>query len=150
MPTELENAVNARDAALVVRLLAPMTEADRRAEAPALIALLRKIKKDQRGTWGPQTYGRESTASLAVQGTASLTEIKSVVRFYVEEGVYDVLVARRPDWLLEWAEWSLRESEQYRSVQVWPFVRRMVKEGLIPRPNVDMYYLALVDRHKQN
>jgi len=150
MPTELENAVNAGDAALVVRLLAPMTEADRRAEAPALIALLRKIKKDQRGTWGPQTYVRESTASLAVQGTASLTEIKSVVRFYVEEGVFDVLVARRPPWLLEWAEWSLRESEQYRSVQVWPFVRRMVKEGLIPRPNVDMYYLAMADRAKQN
>jgi len=148
MPTDLENAVLAGDQALATQLLAPMTEADRRAQAPAMIALLRKIKKDRRGTWGHDTYRLESTASLAVLGTATLSEIKSL-SLVVPDETHQVLVDRRPTWLGDWVEWSLRDSEGYRANNTWTIIRKMVVDGIIDRPVADMYYLCMAEHAKK-
>src|SRR5258706_6373538 len=97
----------AGDADGCVSLLAKLTEAERRAlAADALLAhreahrerianISRPLKDPDRA----QAEARRATAFLAVLGTATLAEIKKAPSSWGDARVYDVLTARRPQWL---------------------------------------------------
>jgi hypothetical protein len=81
------------------------------------------------------------TASAAVAGTASLSELKSLSYrvWHFEEEAWRLLAARRPDWLAGWADWVMGENSRS-----WIYVRRLVQEGMIERPTADHYTTAML------
>lgn len=148
---ELETAIRAGDAGRCGELLQGVSEADRRAAAPMALK------------WHQAATGRRmnelkfpelvfpsaraeqervgDAASVALLGTATLGELKKLgwSAFHVIDAAYDALRERNPPWLAEWADWALVERRT-----VWPYVRRMVREGRMPPPTVDAYITAMI------
>jgi hypothetical protein len=54
--------------------------------------------------------------------------------------LFCVLLDRRPDWLAKWVEKELEE----RMFSDWPFVRRLVRAGLCPRPEGENYIVKML------
>src|SRR5205823_9759031 len=88
---------------------------DREADGPAL------------PEWASRSLGWEVTG-IALLGTASLAQLKAVgdvVTRSVPHHAYEVLRARQPAWLNEWAAWFLS-----RNSLAWGPVRRLARDGL--------------------
>src|SRR5262249_35916766 len=60
------------------------------------------------------------------------------------ELAYEVLAARRPSWLGDWAKMALEINPR-----CWPLVRRLVREGFCQRPEIDNYWLGMLDTHSE-
>jgi hypothetical protein len=134
-PDELEAAVLGGDAARVVALLAGAAEADRLA-CGARMARLRK----EHGDW-PVLAGQRSvndTTLLALLGTGTAAQIRGGRRMYVHEAAGTVLRLRPCELLVELAPWMLEHLG-------WAFVRRLVRDGTIPRPLGDAYIVGMLD-----
>ena len=76
--------------------------------------------------------------ALATVGTAPRPEINHAFTPDYER-VYRILVHRNPPWLAAWAEEALR-----RQALCWPLVRLLVRQGLMPRPNDELYGMGLM------
>lgn len=150
-PEELEAAIRAGDLNGCVEWVTAATEAERRAAAPlgqrwlkaawdrhldrtAEVAI--DLPRDAQ-----QVQRIAKTASAAVAGTATLSELKSLAYrvWHFEEEAWRLLAARRPDWLAGWADWVLGES-----ARSWIYVRHLVRDGLIEKPSVDHYTTAML------
>lgn len=139
--TELDQAIR-ESAEAVVALLHDRPEVQRREWSKAPLSLF----KDYRASFSKQVNGvsREllnKTLTLAILGTASLTELKKfkVIGHYDKELAVELLRNRQPDWLENWAEWFLQEVPLR-----WTFVRRLEREGLITRPPDPIYLFGLL------
>ena len=139
---DLESAIQAGDAERCAALLDIADEPERRAVAARLL----RMEKDHDFFDSAQNpdrqaaYNRLWTLHVALLGTATLRELQKTRAACPAEFTYRILAARRPPWLAEWADWSLE-----RRPGDWRPIRRMVREGLIPRPQTDWYYLRMVD-----
>jgi uncharacterized protein DUF6493 len=140
-PEELEAAIQAGDAQRCLDLLETATEAERRAAAPVAIAY-------RTGTGGREYLEPVSwtdwneTTGIALLGTASLGELKSLGHFStasVPGRSYEILRARRPEWLGAWAAWILGEAPH-----AWGTVRRLQREGLCTVPEDERYVIGMI------
>jgi hypothetical protein len=80
-------------------------------------------------------------AQVAVLASASIAELKRLRLRAVPppQEAYEVLVSRRPPWLDDWAEFVCEIS-----VECWPAVRRLVREGICRRPSGDAYIERMI------
>ncbi len=136
-PQELEQAIQSGEQS-VVECLQQAAESERRAAAPVAIRLYAAWRSDPLGAGklgGP--------AALAMLGTATLSELRKahVDGVWDHEGAVAILRQRRPDWLPAWVAWTL-EKQPY--VSRWGLARRLEREGLIARPDVDGYWLGMI------
>ncbi len=123
----------------VVAWLRGKDEASRRASAPAVL----KLYKSTSGAYQGPEREINRAASVAMMGVATMAELrKARLDLALEqEEVFAVLRDRRPDWLTEWAAFSLeRQPHGFR----WLFVRRLEDEGLCQRPDGEGYWLGMI------
>jgi uncharacterized protein DUF6493 len=148
---DLEAAIRTGEAERCRELLAGASDSERRAAAPAALkwhsaACGRRMGEDPPAdlVFPPTRAEQErvyEAASVALLGTATLSELKRLgwKALMLADGAYAALADRRPDWLSDWADWALGERSW-----VWPHVRRMVREGLMPCPQADAYVTAML------
>ena len=137
----LEEAI-CTDPERVAALLSGCSEEERRELAPVALAWYKKWWGDFASEIdGVPRQTLNGTVTLAVLGTANLTQIKKhkVFGHYDEELCLRVLEERRPSWLALWAEWMLEEVPAR-----WSFIRKLERQGLIQRPDTDTYVLGMV------
>lgn len=145
-PEELDEAIGTGDVERVLAVLAGATEAERRAAAGVPGRWGERVAEH----WRRRQAGEEplipaerfsgvgDCISMAVVGTAGGVELHHT--FHVDyERVARVLADRRPAWLTRWSEQALR-----RHPPVWRLVRLLERQGLIPRPDPELYTLGLI------
>ena len=97
------------------------------------------IKDANGGRINPLTQA----ASAAFLATGTLSQLKKHGRNLSRSDTdFTILAARKPDWLTEYAAWSLEKSPA-----VWPAVRRLERAGLCQRPDTDNYILGMIEGH---
>lgn len=136
----------------VVQLLAGASEKERKAASGAVIERLERALQPwvNQGLTPAQArriifqfagVGKrvDFRPQLALIGTGTFGEVK---RFGVATPAqaFDVLAARKPKWLGDWCKWALGAS-----ASSWPAVRRLVREGICERPEIDEYYLHMLN-----
>ena len=130
----------------IIRLLAPLDEAQRKAIASHCVDWLRKLRKndfieDPPGTfrWNPLM----GPAEVAVFCVSNLTEIKKLGRRSLPEGeaLLEILKLRKPKWADQIADMLLEGTYYWGS---WPVVREMVKLKLCPKPKSVRYYTGMI------
>ncbi len=137
-PQELEQAIQAGEQA-VVDCLQGAGESERRAAAQVSLRLYAAWRSDPLGA--SKSLG--APAALALLGTATLSELRKAHL----DGVWDqerailILRQRRPEWLSAWVAWTL---EKQPFVLRWGLARRLEREGLIPRPETEGYWLGMI------
>lgn len=130
------------DGERVAALLRGRSEEERKELAPVALAWYQKWWGDFAAEIdGVSRQILNSTVTLAVLGTASLSQIKKhkVFGHYDDELCLRVLEERNPSWLEAWAVWMLEEVPPR-----WGFIRKLERRGLIGRPETDMYVLGMV------
>jgi hypothetical protein len=150
-PEELEGALRAGDADRCLSLLAGAAEPERRTAAALAARWYRAVIDGHTGQEsaegielperGPALERVCDAASVCLMGTAVLSELKKLGwrTWHLRDRGYEALAARAPEWLAEWADWFL---EQYG--RGFPYVRSMVRAGLLPRPECDAYIVAML------
>lgn len=154
LPIELERVLDQGDVAGCVVLFANATERERSSMAKIAVPRLKKQLGGILGRlldrFGALPEHDESLLSqfelakreqivatqVAVLACAPLGQLKKLgVRAVPPaDEAYAVLVARRPPWIDEWAEFICN-----LSAFCWPVVRRLVREGICKRPDGDGY-----------
>jgi len=150
----LLEAIVAGDLPAVAALLRGLPEAERRPLAPALVKLARAsrtaeimrlgpdgVTYERLIVWDRQIWEQQRALSLALLGTASMTELRRVGAWRgavvdVPHGT-EVLLDRRPEWLERWPEWVL--GSQVREAEAWRQVRAMVHQGAVAPPDTARY-----------
>ncbi len=147
----LEEAIRTGRPEQVRELFAGVSEDERRAVA-SIARRWQEVSCDRRmnqvpppGFPFPDTHEEQqlvyNAAAVGLLATTTLGELKRLgwKAFFLCDLAYQALVERHPTWLAEWAEWALQEQRG-----VWLYVRRMVREGLLPRPSCDAYTTAML------
>lgn len=140
-PAALEAAVRDKDAARVRALFATATEDERRALADAVTPLFEHEQGDR-------------NPAITAAGIAVADEHRAVFAildlprsWHLTSEVYDVLAGvladRNPAWLEELAD-RMIDRPHGRTVPSWPLVRRLIRDGVISRPEGDEYVLGMV------
>ncbi len=81
-----------------------------------------------------------AAANAAAHASCSLSQLKKRgLNFRISEVDFRVFQARKPDWLTEYASWSVE-----RVPQVWQAVRRLQREGLCDRLETDAYVMGMI------
>lgn len=141
-PEELEPLVE-RTPREIVQALAPLGEAERRKLSKAGVQLLADLKKTYQSLYSQAgTVVRAELIALAVGpwGTAkNISAAYSTSEFAT--AAFQILEARRPDWLPKWAEHHL-DAAQMGST--WGVVRQLVISGALPRPTSDRYIRGMI------
>lgn len=111
-----------------------MPEAQRRSYAPLCLKLLKQVKKSDKSVLA---------AEAAVLATGTLSELKAVSWRIERETdlAYAILADRKPEWLGERAEQLLKQSYYWFH---WALIRRLVRAGLMAKPQTPNYYLAMI------
>jgi len=158
-PADLGIAILCDDATSVRDLLAPATEADRRAAAKALAGLLKgpgwpktmdDLSPEQRAnfvSWR-ETSERPAFVAAAVGMAGGIGVAFKALDDYLgsrDTEVYDavtaVLADRNPPWLSDLIDRRLTQAS--RGLPAWPLARRLVRLGAISRPGVAEYTAQL-------
>lgn len=121
------------------------TEEERKAVSATAIAFLKEVSKNMFIESRPGTFRRNErmpVAQLALLASASFSEITAAKWRGIptsDEDAFQVLKARRPKWLPDYALWLLKENAGH-----WPIVRQMVRKGLCDPPQHDNYILGMI------
>ena len=132
-----------------VALFNGLTETERRALAPAIVSRytqLDAILLDYESPYEQRHmfWTQFEAASLALYATATLGEIKKLrAQAIFDPRLYDVLAARRPDWLESWIAWTLEDSGAS-----WKAIRRLIRNGIAKRPDADANYCLWMIPHQ--
>jgi hypothetical protein len=135
---ELREAIRAGEVEQVTAALVAATEKDRRAAKKPL------SEEAERWRWdhNDKHDRRKRAATLAWAGTATARQIasQSWSLWHFDDHLYDVLVARGPGFIENLARMLLRDERPWG----WEYVRRAVREGVIPRPEEDGYLTGMI------
>ena len=134
---ELASLVEEGRPRAIAKAFARLDEKARRASAKDVLALHQRTYKDE-----ATSRDQRATVTAAAIACASLPELKKLgwrVRFAGDELTYDLLAARRPPWLDEYAEWICE-----RWTFDWRLVRRLVRAGLCAKPKHDGYIVGML------
>jgi len=134
--SELEEAIEAGDAERAIAVMSPLTEAERRALAPAIVAAHAEA---HRAFLADYSLGaprkRHDAAVFALFGTATLAAVRTC--FHDGDArIADVLIARKPAWLQEWCDGA--------AARRWATVRRIVRAGACERRRSEAYAQGLM------
>ncbi len=139
-------ALDAAAAAAVAELFEDVTEKQRRAAAPAVLAWQAPWEESDRQWYGDERAPYTEAYNTARLAVSSLTELKKDWRWSAPppELAARVMAARRPRWTAAYADWLLIRPDGW-ATHFWPMVRCWVREGLIPRPDSDVYILGMIN-----
>jgi hypothetical protein len=149
---DFEKALAAGDVETISAGLQPLDEAERRRLASRATAWFRELKANtiSRVTTGQWPYAVDSetllrAARAMVLGTASLSELRKLGGWATPEDeiAFRIVADRRPDWLPEWAAFVV-ENQTTSWGTPFKLVRRLVSEGLVPRPATPWYPLSMI------
>jgi hypothetical protein len=131
---QLADILSRGDVAACLAFCATLSEAERREHSRQVLAWLK-----QDSAAGPKPLS--PAAAAAVHATCSLAQLKKLgwQALPQAEHTFEVMAARRPEWLDDWAEWLL-ELQAHN----WPLVRRLIRVGLCRRPRTERYVLGLI------
>jgi hypothetical protein len=141
---ELKAILDKGDAKACLKLLENTSEKERQAVAKSAFEWFKKIDKEGMVQVGPGQWSRHpllDSAEIALCGCASISQLKEC-RHWIPSEAYEIMSARRPPWINEWAELILQWSPANHSL-----VRRLVRDGLCRRPTNDNYLLGLLNLH---
>jgi hypothetical protein len=160
-PEELETAVRTRPAAELTELLLRLTEPERKKLARPAVAIKRQAREElEKFYQSLQAFSSANTqlrSLSAVQGRADLailavgpwTDARRIPSFVATWGnerftdhIYRILAARKPDWLERWVNKELESDGN----DDWGLLRRLIREGLCPKPTIDQYIIKMVQR----
>ncbi len=148
---ELEAAIARGDVPACLELCRGLSEATRRTLAPSVAARYREVRDERDFSRGikilPGHWDRERAALVSLYSTAALKDINRLETggFPWIDPLYEALSERRPAWLEQWVERTLLHPRNRFSSR-WPLVRRLIRDGLCPRPELDAYYLGLLSQ----
>ena len=60
---------------------------------------------------------------------------------YDRDFVFQVLRDRKPDWIAQWVNKELEDEDSYPD---WQLVRKLIREGVCPKPNSEAYVLKFL------
>jgi hypothetical protein len=142
-PDEIEAAVFEGAADRVIVLVRAAPEADRRAAGSRMLALQKQLGgfKAYVAEWQKPGRERGRASLLALLGTGSAAQIRAGdsggwIRHVA--GTAEVLSCRPPELLTELAAWLIERVG-------WECVRKLVRDGAMPRPVCDEYYLGMLN-----
>src|SRR5690606_22537575 len=94
-----------------------------------------------RGNFASRNLSAGASAALMCVGTYS--ELSNAPIWMVPHGTnaHEILVDRRPEWLAQWAAYLLNDDNYWHD---WRLVRRLVRAGLIPKPDHPNYVLGMI------
>lgn len=156
-PEELERAVHSGNKEHCLRLILTASEDQRRRAAKCAVKLLRdlngasfeEVSRPNLLGLRPAWIDRYNSAEIAVLGTATLSQLKKITRG-AHLGIpwaFEILTVRQPDWVAEWAEWTLSNGiwpgigSDYNN---WNAVRKLIKTGRIQTPINDAYITCMI------
>jgi hypothetical protein len=133
----------------LLAVLALLSEAQRARLSRAAIACHKKFAKqaDERNCSEAleDSFYRAHLALFAVGPYAAVQNVRVWRVFFRwnrrqhgDDALFQVLDARRPDWLPRWVDRELAAE-----MANWQFVRRLIRAGLCPRPASDDYILKM-------
>jgi Family of unknown function (DUF6493) len=143
---ELKAILEAGDVDACLALFRGLPEKERRVLAPQCLAWHREIRKNDFIETAPNTWQGNPlgpAAHVAVFCTGTLSELVKIPRWVLPRGdrAFDILADRRPPWLEPWTR-HLLDGNRYW--QDWRLVRRLVREGLIKKPEHPNYILGMI------
>ena len=144
--SDLVASIDTADAETCVRALAGLNEESRRALHPAVAERIEKLDAQLQDFSSPsreRVWKAYSVARVALLGVATLGELQKIRTWTFfgadETASMAILTERRPNWLLDWAEFELT-----RNFRNWRLVRALVRGGFIPRPATESYILGMI------
>lgn len=131
--SDMQSAIDNADAAHCADLIRGLDEKSRRTLYPSIAERIDN-----------QCHGKsQEVARLALLGTATLGELKKAGPWWPypesEQFAQHILSDRRPPWLADWADATLTEN-----FRAWPLVRRLVREGVLRKPQTEFYTLGMI------
>jgi Family of unknown function (DUF6493) len=140
---DLKAILEAGDVEACIAYFEHATEQERKAVAAQALEWYALQDKNWYVADGP-TSGRTNpllgAADAAVLASCSLGQLKKRGRnLRMSDTDFRVLAARKPDWITDYAGWSLEKLPA-----IWPAVRRLERAGLCRRPDTDHYVLGLI------
>jgi hypothetical protein len=138
-------AVTSNSPRLSLRRLSRLSEEERRRLSSLPEEELRMLVSPV-----PMPHGGRRAAQVAVLATATLAELKKHGQrcFPPIDDAVAVLSTRRPPWVGDWAEeilsWRATEHLFDDTADRWRYVRRLVREGLCPRPRGARYIDGMI------
>jgi hypothetical protein len=136
---QLQAALEAGDAQACLALFAGATERERQTVADVAFRRAKQNLPDE--ATRVAALAACSFTQLNKLGWRAITLPHVGFSFGQQQFAYQALVERRPSWLADWARMILEISPRYA-----PVVRRLVREGLCNRPEIENYWLGLLDR----
>ena len=143
---ELGAILEAGDVDKCVAFFRGLPEKERRALAPQCLAWHREIRKHDYIETSPNTWQGNPlgpAAHAAVFCTGTFSELTKIPTWILPRGdrAFEMLADRRPPWLEQWARHLLDGGRYW---QDWRLVRRLVREGLISKPDHPNYILGMI------
>jgi hypothetical protein len=153
--TSLEAIIRAGDAPAVREQFANATEGERRVLAKALKPLFERPDVDASEDEWQKWRGWSHTAAFAAAGIAvaggyrsALSVLEQPRRWELAAGDYDVfagvLADRNPAWLGELIDRMLARPFDH-IIPSWPLARRLVRLGVIDRPDAEEYGVKMIE-----
>lgn len=149
-PDELIDLVQNGPTEKLVAGLAPLTESERKKLSKTAVNLRKELF--------PKSYVRDETwptvfrLKLALLGVGPQSEVQRVgalhgINFmpdhlpYDRDFVFQVLRDRKPEWIGQWVN---KEFEDKDSHPDWRLVRKLIREGVFPKPSSEAYVLKFL------
>lgn len=144
--SELEPILHAGDVEAVKAFFRGMSEQQRRSYAGTAKDWHKRVTADRfvELPGGPvATNELISGAAAALLCTGSYAELSKVPAWKLPGGntQFEILEARKPEWLEQWVEHCLGQERYWFS---WRVVRRFVRAGLVPKPDHPNYILGMI------
>ena len=145
-PDELIELVKNGPSEKLVAGLAPLTESERKKLSTTAVNLRKELF--------PKSYVRDETwptvirLKVALLGVGPQSEVQRVhalhnANFWPEPNndrdfVFQVLRDRKPDWIAQWVNKEFEDKDSYPD---WRLVRKLIREGVCPKPSSEAYVL---------
>ena len=143
---ELRTTLEAGDAEAIKAFFRGMPEDSRRSYGPQCLAWHKEVRKNDLIEVAPGSFTGNPlapAANAALFCTGTYSELAKTPLWALPRGAaaFEILADRRPPWLEKWAS-HLLERERYW--QDWRIVRRLVREGLVDKPDHPNYALGMI------
>jgi hypothetical protein len=131
---ELKAIVEQNNSQACIAYFDGMPEAKRRSLAPLCLKLLKQLKKGEE---------KIVAAEAAVLATGTFLDLRAISWRLAHERdlAFTLLIDRRPEWIAHWAEKLLNDKYFWNH---WALLRRLIRAGLMPKPESPNYTLALI------
>ncbi len=148
-PDELKSLIAEGNAQRLLDSILKVPESGRPGLAKVSLSLMNQLSKTMDGR---KRNHAECCAHLAVIGLGSWEQVGRLRRdrthlssnqINLYDWVFDFLKARRPEWIERWVSHQLANDFNPQ----WVLVRKLVREGICPKPTDDNYIIRMIYGH---